>query len=340
MGYSGIGQGISIGKGIWLYPTVERVLKLSGIKKDTKVVIYTDVNRNKNIFDAFYTAANNLSDNVIAVIGKPGTGGHGEKSREPDRQVIELMKSCDVVIDMPTNHWCYTDAYNEVLDSGTKILLSCSDEELLVRLEPCEEIAKLTDEAADIISKGDTVKILSEAGTDLTMSIKGRKCNPQAGYISETRRWDNFPSGITEIAPVEDSANGVLVINPGDPIVELNKLAEDQIKCYIKDGRIIEIHGGNDARLLREWLEQWNDPAVKVIAHVGFGTDHRATIFSPEAMDWESFLGGVNVAFGANFARFLNGKNRAKAHLDIIIRNATFYVDDKKLVDKGKLLLK
>ena len=113
------------------------------------------------------------------------------------------MKNSVVVIDMPTNHWFYTDAYNEVLDSGTKILLSCSDEELLVRLEPCTEIAKLTDEAAEVISKANTIKILSEAGTNLTMSIEGRKCNPQAGFISETRRWDNLPSGKQKLLPLK-----------------------------------------------------------------------------------------------------------------------------------------
>jgi hypothetical protein len=130
------------------------------------------------------------------------------------------MKNSVVVIDMPTNHWFYTDAYNEVLDSGTKILLSCSDEELLVRLEPCKEIAKLTDEAAEVISKANTIKILSEAGTNLTMSIEGRKCNPQAIFISETRRWDNLPSGKTEIAPIEDSANAIPMSGTGSAGME------------------------------------------------------------------------------------------------------------------------
>jgi len=338
MGYSGIGQGQSIGKDIWLYPIIERTLKLSGLKKSDKTLIYTDTNRNRNIFNAFYTAANNLCDSVFAVVDKPGYGPYATKSREPDPRVIKLMSESNFIIDLPTNHWCYTHAYNEVLDSGAKMLLSCSDEELIYRLAPIDEIIQKTEKAADIITGKSKIRIVSDAGTDIEMSIRGRVCNAQVGAVSEKRRWDNFPSGLTEIAPVEDSVNGTLVIAPGDPVVELNKLINEQIRCEIRGGEIINIEGGLEAKHLRDWLNQWEDPAAKVIAHTGFGTDFRATIFSTEAMDWESLEGGINIAFGSNFARFLNGKNVAKSHIDIILMNASFYVDDLLMVDKGKLV--
>lgn len=339
MSYSGIGQGPSIGKQIWLYPVIEKTLRLSGLTKDHKVVIYTDTNRNRNIFEAFYAAANNINNNVFAIVGQPGFGGHGEKSREPDSRIIEIMKTCDFIIDLPTNHWCYTHAYNEVLDSGAKILLSCSDEELLHRLAPTEEVIRKTHRAAEVITKSKTIRITSEAGTDLTMSVEGRVCNSQTGSLSDIYRWDNYPSGITEIAPIETSLKGTLVIAPGDPIVELDKRITERIVCTIEDGMIVKIEGGLEAKLLSDWFDQWNDPAVKIVAHTGFGTDPRATIFSTDAMDWESLEGGINLAFGANFARFLNGKNIASAHMDIILLDSNFYADEQILVEKGKLLV-
>lgn len=338
MGYTGIGYGGSVGKSTWLYPTVEKTLKLSGLSPNEKVVVYTDTNRNKNFFDVFFAAASNLQAKVIGAISNPGYGGHAEETRVPPRPIIELMKNSDLVIDLPTNHWCYTEAYNEVLDSGTSILLSCSDEDLCIRLAPDEEIIKRTEKAAEILTKASTIKLISDSGTNLTLNKEERSCNPQVGCVSKSKIWDNFPSGLVETAPIEDSANGTLVIAPGDPVVELERLITEPIKCTIKDGRIVKIEGKGEAKLLEEWFEQWNDPKVKIIAHTGFGTDHRAELFSEHAMDWESLYGGINIAFGANTARFLNGKNYAKAHIDIIIRNADFYANDKLMVKKGKLV--
>jgi len=338
MGYSGLGVGQSVGKAVWLYPIVEKTLKLSGVTPGQKVVIYTDTGRNKNFFDTFFAAASNLGAEVIGMISNPGYGGHAEKTREPPRTIIEIMKESDFVVDLPTNHWCYTNAYNEVLDSGTRILLSCSDEELCIRLAPSEEIARLTEEAARILTGASSVRIVSEAGTDLTFNVEGRICNAQVGYVSSASRWDNFPSGLVEVAPVEDSVNGTLVLAPGDPVVELNRLLTEHVKLTIRDGQIIKIEGNGEAKLLEAWFEQWDDPSVRRVAHIGFGTDHRADLFSGEAMDWESLLGGVNVAFGVNTARFLGGKNHAKAHIDIIVRNANFYADNLPMVKKGELV--
>lgn len=339
MGYGGIGQGPSIGKQMWLYPTIEKTLRLSGLKEDDKVCILTDTNRNQNIFEVFFAAANNINKNVFAIVRQPGFGGHGEKSREPSEQIVDILKQCDFIIDMPTNHWCYTHAYNEVLDSGAKILLTSEDEELLYRLAPREDIIEKTRIAARILTECDEFRIKSDAGTDLVMSLKGRVCNAQSGATSEEFRWDNYPSGITEIAPLETSANGTLVIAPGDPIVELDRRVTEKIVCTFENGRITKIEGGLEAKYLEDWLDQWNDPNVKVVSHTGFGTDPRATIFSTEAMDWESLEGGINLALGANFARFLGGENVARAHMDIILLNASCWADGKLLVDHGKIVI-
>lgn len=338
MGYSGRGVSEGIGKWIWLYPVIERTLKLCGLKRSDRVVIYTDTNRNKVISDTFFAAVYNFQAEVIEVVSNPGYGGHGENTRQPPRSVIDLMKTCTFVIDLPSNHWAYTEGYNEVLDSGVRILLSCADEDLLVRMVPTEEVIEKTKKGADILTKASRIKITSGAGTDLSLSVKGRKCNAQVGCVDELRPWDHYPSGLTEIAPVEDSANGTLVLAPGDPVVELERLITEPIRIALKDGLIIGIEGGGEAKLLEEWFEQWNDSKVKRFAHIGFGTDHRANLFSYEAMDWESLLGGINVSFGVNTARFLEGKNNARAHIDIVMRHGSLKADEIPVVEKGKLV--
>lgn len=339
MGYGGVGQSSAICKGAWVYPALEESLKMSGLKPEDKVCILADTNRNKEIFDYFYAAASSICPSTFAVIIKPGFGGHGEKSREPDPMIVEILKQCDFVIDMPSNHWCYTDAYNEVLDAGTKIVLTSEDEDLLYRLVPRKDIMERTRRAAKILTDCKEFRIKSDLGTDLVMSLEGRKCNAQSAAVDDEYRWDNYPSGITEIAPIENSLNGTMVIAPGDPIVELDRRVSEKIVCTFKDGSLVDIQGGMEAYYLKEWLDQWNDPNVRTVAHTGFGTDPRAILTSGEAMDWESYEGGINLALGANFARFLGGENRARAHMDIILLNSSCWADGQLLVDHGKLIV-
>jgi len=338
MGYAGVGQCVSMGKLIWMFPTIERVLRMCGIKSGTNVVIYSDTNRSKEITDAFFGASLNLGANVISIVTTPRIGAFTDESRNPPRLAVETMKKADFVIDLPTNHWAYTSSYNEVLDAGVYILLSDSDEDLIVRLAPTEETVRKTVDGSKILTKAEIVRIVSKAGTDLTLSVEGRACNAQTGVVGGDRKWDNFPSSLTEIAPIEDSANGILVIAPGDPVVEFNRLVEEAIKCTLEHGKIVKIEGGRDAIMFKQWYEQWDDPNMYITAHTGFGTHPNADLFSGQAMDWESLYGGINIAFGRNTVRFLGGKNVAKGHMDIILRNADFYADDEILVREGKLV--
>lgn len=338
MGYTGTGHCISEAKLAWMYPTIEKVLRMCGLKPGLNVVIYSDTNRSKEITDAFFAACLNLGTDVIRLMTTPRTGGVGEESRQPPRAAVEMMKKADFVIDLPTNHWVGTPVYSEVLDAGTYMLLSDSDEELIVRIAPTEETIRRTVNGAEMLTEAKTVRIVSRAGTDLTLSVEGRTCNAQTGVVGGNKKWDNFPSSLTEIAPVEDSANGTLVISPGDPIIEFNRLVMDPIKCVLKGGRIVKIEGGADAQVLKEWFEQWYDPNSYVTAHTGFGTHPMADLLSGQAMDWESLYGGINIAFGVNEGRILGGKNRAKSHIDIILRNADFYADDEILIKEGKFV--
>ena len=336
MAYTGTGYAPSIAKSIWVYPTIERVLKLCGVKSGKKVVVYTDTNRNKDISDMFFGACVNLGADVIEIVTTPRFGSFTDESRNPPKLALEVMKKSDLVIDLPTNHWAYTSSHDEVLDAGAYMLLSETDEELIVRLAPTEETVRRTENGAEMLTRAKSIRIVSEAGTDLTFSVEGRTCIAETGIVGGSKKFDVFPASLIEIPPIEDSTKGILVVAPGDPIVEFNKLVDEPIKCTIKDGRIVTIEGGRDAIMFKEWYAQWDDPNVYVTAHIGFGTHHNADLLSGQAMDWESLCGGVNIAFGAN--KSLGGNNLAKGHMDIIIRHADFYADDEILVKGGKLV--
>jgi 2,5-dihydroxypyridine 5,6-dioxygenase len=127
-------------------------------------------------------------------------------------------------------------------------------------------------------------------------------------------------------------------VQPGDIILPLKRIVSSPITIELRGGRITSIEGSADAALLRSWFESWRDPNSYVIAHIGFGCDPRAEIAAMQLMEWESYAGGVMIAFGANDGIFLGGSNRASSHIDIVLLNADFYADGQCLVSRGEFV--
>lgn len=56
-----------------------------------------------------------------------------------------------------------------------------------------------------------------------TYIMDGRKAMYQCGIADEPGRWDHWPSGLVTCAPLEDSAEGVYVVEPGDVLLPLKR---------------------------------------------------------------------------------------------------------------------
>ena len=321
----------SFGRYIELTPIARDALRLSGIGEGQKLVIYTDTQRNKDHIDAFYAAALTLGAETCVVMTVP--------RNDPDRTPLELamtaMAGADMVMDLSSISWIYTPQFSELMRKGVRILSCMSGTDTIVKMAPREDIARRARVGGQFIHDGSTIRVTSDVGTDITMPKSGRKGVSQDGLVPEPGGWDNFPSAQCACAPLEDQARGVLVVNPGDIILPLKRIVSTPVRISVDRGRITGIEGEADAALLRSWFEGWRDPNSYVIAHIGFGCDPRAEIAAMQLMEWESYAGGVMVAFGANDGAFLGGKNRATSHIDIVLLNANFYVDNELLVDHG-----
>lgn len=332
--YSGVGPP-SYGRLAELLPVVTKNLKDSHVKPGDKVVIYTDTKKNRDIVDAFFTACAAVGTRVSVVITTP----RDDPDREPLELPLEMMKKADVLIDLASVGWLYTKAFSEVLDQGVRILSSMSDIDTIIKMAPRDEYRRRARNGGRFLNHGKIIRVTSSAGTDLTVSIEGRRGNFRDGVLSDVgEQWDNFPACHCAAAPVETLANGTMRINSGDILLTLKRIVTEPITLTLKDGRITDVQGGGDALLLAGWLRKWNDPNSYVISHIGFGCDPRADVAAMQLMEWEALAGGVMIAFGANHSRFLGGKNVARSHIDIVLRNANFAVDGVTLLEAGEFV--
>lgn len=199
-----------------------------------------------------------------------------------------------------------------------------------------QQIASLTTTLADWLSARSTVHIRTELGTDLQLSAAGREWRADTGLIRGQGVFGNLPAGEVFVAPVEDSAEGVLVIDKSLPGLPLSK----PVRLVFEKGRLTHIEGGEGAAYLQRAIADGESRPqgewCRVIGELGIGTNPRARLLGNLMTD-EKVIGTIHVAIGRNV--FFGGHNPAPIHVDGVVGQPTLSVDGELLIDGGRYLL-
>ncbi len=316
--------------------------RLCGVRPGDTVIAYTDARTNPQYVAAVFSGASDLGADVLQV-NVPATWTESKADR-----VIERIKGADLVVDLAGNHvlFLYSTALARLLETGTRVLKVLGSESMLRRMFPTEETRRRAAEGAKVLAAGKSVRVTSDAGTDLWMEKGDHRVIAQDAVADEPGTWDNWAGAFLYTTPVYGTARGTLVIDRGDVILTLNRYVQDPVRVTIEDGRIVRVEGGLDAVLLEEWLARRNDADAYCPAHIGWGCDHRAAWSGLSAyglpdgpMDMRAVYGNTQIAFGANYG--IGGQNQLRgvlSHIDIVARTASFCVDDLLVVDHGKIV--
>lgn len=267
-----------------------------------------------------------------------GSGGWGKLEL-----AMTAMKAAGIVIDLTAGGLLYTGALKTLLDGGTRVLRVRGGEGALRRLFPCEEVVKRARTGAEALTAARQIRMVSPAGTDLRMDKTGRVAIAQYGMAEAPGRWDNWGTGGVLSTGLEQSTEGVLVIDEGDIILPFGRYAMGRIRCHYEAGRIRAIEGGLDAELLRDYFDMWNDETVTEVGHIGWGVEHRSRWVNlavndavDRIADARFFYGNVQLGLGRNFG--IGGKNTCTPHTDIVFRHCDFYLDGEQVVADGRIL--
>ena len=200
-----------------------------------------------------------------------------------------------------------------------------------------KRIAEITYALHDFLQDRSNVHITSPLGTDLSFSIAGRQVAVDPGILREPGYY-NLPSGECYVAPLEDSANGTLMVDKSFPGI----LIDEPITLIFEAGRVTDIQGGSEADQLLAQIEtgeqQAHGEGCRTIAELGIGTNPDARI-TGNVMTDEKVLGTIHIAIGHNAVAPYNGENVAPIHLDGVMGEPTVTVDGELLIDDGKYLI-
>ncbi|MDQ3954203.1 MAG: aminopeptidase, partial [Actinomycetota bacterium] len=168
-------------------------------------------------------------------------------------------------------------------------------------------------------------------GTDVELGIEGRSGIADDGDLGSPGAFGNLPPGEGFIAPVEKTTNGTIVF---DGSIWPLGLLEEPLAAEIKDGYIVDLQG-SAANQWRSVIEPHGQEAFAV-AELGIGTNDAATL-TGNVLEDEKILGTIHVAFGDNHT--FGGNVRVSSHQDGIVLNPTVYIDDRKILEAGELLV-
>ena len=312
-----------------LFDAIDTALRSSlAVKKGETVLIITDVHK-RNIGIMFHEKAQKLKALSILVDIKPGrTDGE-----EPPEPIAKLMKDADVLICPTSKSLTHTDARRAASKKGARtITLPGVTEEMLARAGNVDmnKMVHITNKMTDILTIGSNVHITTPAGTDLRMSIKGKKGIADTGFVTEPGMTCNIPAGEAFLAPVEGSAEGILVI---DGSMGKSGIIKKPIKMYVSNGFVTKILGNREARLLRKQLAPFGKKG-RNIAELGIGTNSKAKL-TGKVLEDEKILGTVHVALGNNLT--MGGTCDVGSHLDGILLRPKVIIDEKIILSGGKI---
>ena len=190
------------------------------------------------------------------------------------------------------------------------------------------QIAKFTDSLTQRLQGSSIARITTALGTNLRLSLASREWKKDTGILRGQKAFGNLPAGETYIAPVEDSAEGVLVVDKCFP----GMLLSEPTRMTFEKGRVMHVEGGAGAEFLRSAFAQHGDSA-RVVAELGIGTNPLARLQGNIITD-EKVLGTIHVAVGRS--DFFGGKNVATTHIDGVVGLPTLEIDSKVIIENGE----
>jgi len=158
-------------------------------------------------------------------------------------------------------------------------------------------------------------------GTDIRLSVADREFFTDTKIDWKTMKWMNLPVGEVLCGPVENEANGMLVC---DKAVGGVGKVRAPVKITVKDGRAVDVSGGEPKALAQIKEALATDNWSSVIGEFSFGINPSAR-FGDEFLEAEKMMGTCHIALGNNLD-YPGGHNSSAHHMDFLVFKPTIKV--------------
>ena len=327
---------------------------VANIKQGSRVLVLSDFDHDPRVWQAVMTILSDIgADATLTLFARRPADYY-----DPPSAVIEAMMKSDFNILLASTGMLHSSASFNAMASGIPSI--CMDGGMTLEMF---QSGAVTDDMKMIALRKHYVsknvfgpdpkmcRVTSDFGTDFTYSVDRRITFPPLpgtdfdpykiiNFAKDENRPGNnllyylFPTGEFNVAPVEGSANGKLVIDL--TMHHIGRLYSP-IELTVKDGRVVEIEGGAEARTLRDYLEKYGDEnAYMCPAEASIGVNAKAIVRGIQRED-KNIWGTLHFGLGTNVD--VGGTVKSKIHMDGVILHPTLEVDGVTKIKRGKFLV-
>ena len=295
------------------------LINCMGLKKSEKFLIITD-DKLLKLADIFYKGANEMGYDAVIVKYPPGEV-HGE---EPPRLVQDVLMKADVVLLLTSKSLSHTRARKLASQCGVRMAsLPGISYDIIVRTLGFDyrKTKEKINNIAEKLTRAKKITVKTKSGTEISFSVAGRKGFSDTGIYKRKGEFGNLPAGEACIAPLEGTAEGVIVIDAS--IAGMGKLKK-HITVEIKKGLLVR----SKPERFKKQLDKYGKNSDN-LAEFGIGLNPEARV-TGNVLEDEKALGTCHFAFGTNIS--FGGKVKAPVHIDAVLYKPEIYLDGKRLV--------
>ncbi len=184
--------------------------------------------------------------------------------------------------------------------------------------EEHEQMQNFAYELMQKLQNAEKIQIVTPAGTNVSLSVKGRPFYTDTKLDWRLMKWMNLPTGEVIAAPAEDSLEGTLVCDLA--IGGIGPLKKP-LTIFAEKGRVKNATSLDNDTLKRVQDSLETDDMSDVVGEFAFGINPKAR-FVKEFLESEKILGTIHIAFGDNLD-MPGGKNNSANHMDFMMDKPT-----------------
>ena len=257
--------------------------------------------------------------------------------------VIKALASSSLVVDVTVEGMLHAPELPAILEGGSRLfMISNEHPEILERCMPNPALRSTIDLGMKMLSEAGTMRVASDAGTDLTIDVTDAPGRGGAGYLDEGDKVGYWPAGLCLCFPKAKTTNGTVVLDRGDVNLTFKRYLETPITLTFDDDFVVNIGGdGLDAELMREYYAAFDQNAYAV-SHVGWGMNPAARWDSLAMFDKDQINGTELRALAGSFLLSTGANEFAgrftRGHFDLPMRNCSIWLDERQIIEKGVLM--
>ncbi|MFT5182694.1 MAG: 2,5-dihydroxypyridine 5,6-dioxygenase [Alphaproteobacteria bacterium] len=323
---------------------------LSKVSQGETMVLLSDMTTRPEYVEAAFAAAEDLGANAyeLRVNMVPSWTKVGIDTIGRTKGVKDALIAADIVVALHIP--LFTSWLREVMSTGTRFLMIIDAPDDLETLLAPKGLKEAVKHAHDRLAATKEIRVVSDAGTDLTYSCGEYPVMSQWGYSDEPGHFDHWGVGHTHTFPNEGSANGTVVMSPGDIVIlPYCRYVHDEVRLEIRDGFIRNIEGGLDAKLMTDWLDDNkvsdDDLDPYAVSHLGWGMNPQARWYNialngddPERAHAAARVFPGNFLFSTGPNTQGGGTRNTKGHYDVPMRDCSVILDNDVIIDKGRIV--